>query len=154
MPPEGDLGLVSTSDPVLSNGTGESVEVAAGPQARGGGVGNAPGANAGPIAFAESRSALRTTKRLRRPIVGRLLDTSDKDLRGVSALQQSCARSAVFALSSPQRKCSKGMGGDFADSDQAVSAPLVSLAWVSQHESAAAEALGFWTSRTVTLLRV
>ena len=47
-----------------------------------------------------------------------------------------------------------GGWGDFAHSDLAVSAPLVSLAWVSQHESAAAEALGFWTSRTVTLLRV
>jgi hypothetical protein len=62
MPPEGDLGLVSTSGPVLSNGTGESVEVAAGPQAHGGSVGKAPGANARLIAFGESRSATSDNK--------------------------------------------------------------------------------------------
>jgi len=72
-------------------------------------VGNAPGANAGPITSAESRSALPVTKRLRRSLVGRLLDTFDKDLRGVSALQQSCARSAVLPVVA-QRKCSEGMG--------------------------------------------
>ena len=58
MPPEGDLGLVSTSDPVLSNGTGESVEVAAGPGARRG-VGKCAGANVWLILSEESASAKR-----------------------------------------------------------------------------------------------
>ncbi len=55
---------------------------------------------------------------------------------------------------SPHGVSAARRGGDFADSDLAVSAPLVSLVWVSQHESAAAEALSFWTSRPVRLLRV
>jgi hypothetical protein len=97
MPPEGDLGLVSTSGPALSNGTGESVEVAAGPQARGGSVGKAPGANAKLIAFGESRSATSDSKTTVRSVVGRLLDTSTKDPSVVSVLQHSAAPHAIGA---------------------------------------------------------
>jgi hypothetical protein len=57
MPPEGRLGsCFRRSGPALSNGTGEFVEVAARPQARGEVLGNAPGANARLIASGESRS--------------------------------------------------------------------------------------------------
>jgi hypothetical protein len=87
MPPEGDLGLVSTSGPVLSNGTGESVEVAAGPQARGGGVGKCAGGQRWADRFRRIGISRTTPKQPCGYVVGRLLDTFDKDLSGVSAAQ-------------------------------------------------------------------
>jgi hypothetical protein len=66
-------------------------------------VGNAPGANAGPIASAEARSALQVTRRPRRSLVGRILDTFDKDLTGVSAVQHQTVAVAMFPRADGQR---------------------------------------------------
>jgi hypothetical protein len=87
MPPEGGFRVLSRR-PVPPSATGpvSSVEVAAGPQARGGG-GKCAGGQRRADRFRNHDQPLRITKRLYRSIVGRLLDTFNNDERGVSVLQ-------------------------------------------------------------------
>jgi hypothetical protein len=88
--PLGDLGLVSTSGPALSTGPGSSVENRRGPQARGGGSGNAPGPTAGG-SFRKISIGHTLTKQECRRFVGRIVDAIDKEAGGVSALQHQAA---------------------------------------------------------------
>lgn len=86
--PLGDWGHVSTFGPALSNGTENSVELAADPGAWRG-VGKCAGVNDKVDRLRRSSIDRAATKRSRRPLVGRFRDMIVNDVGGVSALQHS-----------------------------------------------------------------
>src|SRR5215471_10384081 len=86
--PFGDQGLSFDVRSRPQLGTGDSRRSRRGPQARGGGLGNAPGLTTADR-FGRIRISQAATKQPRRSVVSRLSDMFDKDAGGVAAVQHS-----------------------------------------------------------------